>query len=489
LPSTSWSKEISQQNKRLADAIAMACALLMSARDNLDQQMIAQPIVSTPSTKPPASQAQPASPNGFLALLSPDTSSLLNMSQTSTVVPSNAAPAANSNKPNSSDSNSNPTPYINAPVPTTIVPTAAVNQATSAAAGDQTAIAQAAANSLGLNGNAIPSNPVLPPSDPQAGNSGDAAAGAPSTNGTSNATGNSTGFGANVDARVAAGAPIYASQPNASMATVPPHLLNAAASPTQPAGSIKPGDDGTQKIGADNTGAEPVLPAVNPSTASAALHPAHGAVTDQTQAGGTGTQDGNAPSANAPATDGSNAGTNATDTSAASSSLAAQSGAPLSAPAQVNAVVHTAAPYVPVGEQVALNLKQALAADNNEIRIQLKPASLGTIDVKLNLTQDGRVSAVISADRSDTLNMLKQDSATLQQSLRDAGLNADGNSLSFNLRGDAQSFAQNSSQGGFGRGGNGGGNAYAADSVDTLGAADPTISSQSYHTGSLDIEV
>ena len=57
--------------------------------------------------------------------------------------------------------------------------------------------------------------------------------------------------------------------------------------------------------------------------------------------------------------------------------------------------------------------------------------------MKLNLTQDGRINAVISADRSDTLNMLKQDSGTLQQSLRDAGLNADSSSLSFNLRGDA----------------------------------------------------
>jgi flagellar hook-length control protein FliK len=158
------------------------------------------------------------------------------------------------------------------------------------------------------------------------------------------------------------------------------------------------------------------------------------------------------------------------------------------APVQVDAAAHTPAPYVPVGEQVALNIKQALAADNNEIRIQLKPASLGTIDVKLNVGQDGRVNAVITADRSDTLNMLKQDAGTLQQALRDAGLNADSSSLSFNLSSDAQSFAQNWSQGS-GSGNSSGGNAYAGGASDALLGADAATPTQRLHSGALDIEV
>jgi hypothetical protein len=100
---------------------------------------------------------------------------------------------------------------------------------------------------------------------------------------------------------------------------------------------------------------------------------------------------------------------------------------------------------IPAGEQVAVHLKQAAANGTNEIQIQLKPASLGTIDVKLNVNHDGRLTAVISADRSDTLNLLKQDSGSLQQALRDAGFSADSGSLSFNLRSDAQAFAQNAS--------------------------------------------
>lgn len=109
-----------------------------------------------------------------------------------------------------------------------------------------------------------------------------------------------------------------------------------------------------------------------------------------------------------------------------------------------NAALPTAAHILPAYEQVAINLKQAAQSGTDRIEIQLKPASLGAIAVKLDVTHDGRITAVISADRSDTLHMLRQDSAGLQQALRDAGLQADSGSLSFNLRGDAQSFAQNS---------------------------------------------
>ena len=458
--------------------------------------MIAQPIVSTPTKQPQAGQAQPpASANGFLSLLSPD-ASLLNMPQPGVGVGPGAPQPANTNKSGNTNNNANatPTPYVQAPpVQSTIVPTAAANQpAPSPTSIDQNAALQAGANQLSLNGSAIPSNPVLPASNPQRPDAGQSASPASTANGQADpnaagsAAGNSTDFGANVNARIAAGAPIYASQPNASMATVPPHLLNAAAPDAQAGASTKAGDDATQKTSSE-AGTEPVVPASNMTTAAPTLplHPNHDSA-DQNQDGANGNQNNTATTTAANA---DSSGASSTDANAASNALAAQSSTQVSTPVQVDAAVHTAAPYVPVGEQVALNVKQAIAADNNEIHIQLKPASLGTIDVKLNLTQDGRISAVISADRSDTLKMLKQDSGTLQQSLRDAGLNADSSSLSFNLRGDAQSFAQNSAQGGIGRGGNSGGSAYTNGIGDALGGTDSTASSQSYHTGSLDIEV
>lgn len=98
------------------------------------------------------------------------------------------------------------------------------------------------------------------------------------------------------------------------------------------------------------------------------------------------------------------------------------------------------------GDQVAVQLKQAIQNGTNQIQIQLKPESLGSIGVKLNVSHDGKLTAIISASRPDTLNLLKQDSSNLQQALRNAGFQADSGSLSFNLgSGDPQSFSQNGS--------------------------------------------
>jgi hypothetical protein len=306
-----------------------------------------------------------------------------------------------------------------------------------------------------LAANGVQNNALVPPT---AGTDDAAPADQSGNNG-------STAFGADtLNARIVSGAPIYASQPTAAMATVAPHLLDAANThplPGEPVG--KPGDDTNGKAPTD---ANAILP---PSTANAATTPAAPSLLNHpATAAAANVNNDNGDNGGTPAQTADNSATaTGNDPSASNASLLAQPNQPQTTPVQVDAAVHTAAPYVPVGEQVALNLKQAIAADNNEIRIQLKPASLGTIDVKLNVGQDGRVNAVISADRSDTLNMLKQDAGTLQQALRDAGLNADSSSLSFNLSSDAQSFAQNWSQGSSGGNGNGS-NPYAGTASDAL---------------------
>ncbi|OUR75762.1 hypothetical protein A9Q83_16675, partial [Alphaproteobacteria bacterium 46_93_T64] len=55
------------------------------------------------------------------------------------------------------------------------------------------------------------------------------------------------------------------------------------------------------------------------------------------------------------------------------------------------------------------------------------------IDIKLELGNDGRVIAVISADNQDSLDLLKQDSKQLEQALKDAGFETGSDSLSFSL--------------------------------------------------------
>ncbi len=98
-------------------------------------------------------------------------------------------------------------------------------------------------------------------------------------------------------------------------------------------------------------------------------------------------------------------------------------------------------------EQIKMQIEKGLAQGSSTIKVQLNPDNLGRVDVKLDL-QGGSVKATITADRPETLQLLKNDQAGMLHALQDAGLNADSNSLSFSLRGDHQrQFAQSNQQG------------------------------------------
>ncbi|TCS62141.1 flagellar hook-length control protein FliK [Varunaivibrio sulfuroxidans] len=133
------------------------------------------------------------------------------------------------------------------------------------------------------------------------------------------------------------------------------------------------------------------------------------------------------------------------------SAQAASLGSPmgLQTPTQQSAAIHKSAPppptpsHKPVAEQVSVQITKALADGLDKIRIQLRPASMGRVDVQIELSRDGHVSAVISADNKHTLDMLKQDSRELQKALQDAGLQAGTGDLTFNLN-------ENGAQGGGG---------------------------------------
>lgn len=92
------------------------------------------------------------------------------------------------------------------------------------------------------------------------------------------------------------------------------------------------------------------------------------------------------------------------------------------------------APPQPVQQQVAVSIKNAASDGVDKISVQLRPEHLGRVDVKLEIGQDGRVQGVIQADTRETLDMLRQDARALQQALKDAGLNADSQSFTFEHR-------------------------------------------------------
>lgn len=84
--------------------------------------------------------------------------------------------------------------------------------------------------------------------------------------------------------------------------------------------------------------------------------------------------------------------------------------------------------------QVAVQLAQAVEDGVRRLEIRLSPAELGRVEVKLDVAHDGRVLAVVAADRQDTLDLLQRDARELERALQEAGIRADGGSLSFTLR-------------------------------------------------------
>ncbi len=87
-----------------------------------------------------------------------------------------------------------------------------------------------------------------------------------------------------------------------------------------------------------------------------------------------------------------------------------------------------------VADQVSVQITRAVKAGVDKINIQLKPATLGRIDVQLEVGHDGRVQAVVTADNKDTLDLLQRDSRELERALQEAGLQTNTGDLSFNLR-------------------------------------------------------
>lgn len=104
---------------------------------------------------------------------------------------------------------------------------------------------------------------------------------------------------------------------------------------------------------------------------------------------------------------------NSASQAASSNKAAAQSGAP--------------------AEQVSKQITAAVKDGVDRIKVQLNPAELGRVDIKMEIAGDGKIMAVIAAENQDTLDLLQQDSKLLEKALQDAGFDADGDSLNFSL--------------------------------------------------------
>jgi flagellar hook-length control protein FliK len=123
-------------------------------------------------------------------------------------------------------------------------------------------------------------------------------------------------------------------------------------------------------------------------------------------------------------------------------------------------------PTIPAHEQIAVQIQNAMQNGSSRLTLDLQPAELGRVEIRLNVDKDKNVTATVVVDRPATLDLLQRDAKALERALQDAGLQTGSGSLSFSLRdsGGQGGGDPRNAPGGTGTGGN------AAD-----GAADTTL--------------
>ena len=93
------------------------------------------------------------------------------------------------------------------------------------------------------------------------------------------------------------------------------------------------------------------------------------------------------------------------------------------------------------GMQLAVQIHRAITANSQQFRIQLEPAELGRVDVRLNFGRDGRVRATIGVERAETLDLIQRDVQELERVLKEAGTDPNKLDLRFNLQGEGHEQA------------------------------------------------
>lgn len=84
-------------------------------------------------------------------------------------------------------------------------------------------------------------------------------------------------------------------------------------------------------------------------------------------------------------------------------------------------------------QQLAAQITRRFANGSRVFDIRLDPAELGRVDVRLELSQDQRVQAILSAERPETLAELQRSARELERALNEAGLELEKDGLEFQL--------------------------------------------------------
>lgn len=106
-----------------------------------------------------------------------------------------------------------------------------------------------------------------------------------------------------------------------------------------------------------------------------------------------------------------------------------------------------------IGREMGVEIARQISAGKEELCVRLDPAELGRIDVRMSFERDGGLRAVVTAESSVALDMLRRDAGDLTRALVDAGVRADAGSFRFDGRsGDGQRGQSQAEQGAGGRG-------------------------------------
>ncbi len=108
----------------------------------------------------------------------------------------------------------------------------------------------------------------------------------------------------------------------------------------------------------------------------------------------------------------------------------------------------SAARAAPAATQVAREIVRRFDGETTRFELRLDPPELGKVEVRLEVSRDHRVTAVVAADSPQALTELARHARDLEQALQSAGLELTDNGLSFDLKQSHDGEGENSQRGG-----------------------------------------
>ena len=94
----------------------------------------------------------------------------------------------------------------------------------------------------------------------------------------------------------------------------------------------------------------------------------------------------------------------------------------------------TTTPSAHMADQIVSTLTRHNANGRSTFRIQLHPAELGQVDVRMDFAADGKLHTVMTVDNDRTLMLLQRDQGILEKMLQNAGFDTSQGSLNFSLK-------------------------------------------------------